>query len=437
MDYVTALAYLDGHIGLGVKPGLERIEALLDMMGHPELGAPIIHVAGTNGKTSTSRLASLVTVAHGLTTGTFTSPHLERVEERIAVNGRALTGEEFAGALTDAAAFGDLFETRTGDGLTYFELLTAAAFAWFAEQAVDVSVIEVGLGGRLDATNAAHGAVAVVTGIGLEHTEYLGTTFSAIAGEKLGIVEPGTVLVTGPLPDEAATVSRQVAGERGADLFRYGHEFSVVEATRGSGGWELEIEGVFGTYTDVFLPLHGRHQTINLAVAVAAVEGLFGRRLDEDAVIEAATVATTPGRMEAVATRPLLLLDGAHNPDGFRVLAAALEEEYPATRWVLVLGIMEDKDLAAMIPVLADRLHAVVATSIESARAVPAGVLAERVQALCDVPVEPVTPLARALERAGELGGDDGAVLVAGSLYLVGAARSIALGTGAVQPGER
>jgi dihydrofolate synthase/folylpolyglutamate synthase len=200
MDYQQAVAYVDRHIGLGGEPGLERMRDLLDLMGRPHEGYPIIHVAGTNGKTSTARLATLILVAHGLTTGTYTSPHLQNIEERLAVNGRTSTSEEFALAVSDVATFADLREGAGDVPNTYFELTTAAAFAYFADQAVNAAVLEVGLGGRLDATNVVDAEVCVVTSIGLDHTEWLGEDIAGIAGEKLAIAGPGSILVTGPLP---------------------------------------------------------------------------------------------------------------------------------------------------------------------------------------------------------------------------------------------
>ena len=220
VDYESAIAYLDRHVDLGMKPGLDRMTELLEMMGQPEFGYPIVHVAGTNGKTSTSRLITVILAAHGLNTGTFTSPHLERIEERIGVNGRTSTPEEFAQAVTDVAGFADLFEKKTGEVPSYFELTAATAFAWFSEQSVDAAVVEVGLGGRLDATNAADGEVAVVTGIDFDHTEVLGTTIEQIAAEKLGIVKPGSMLVTGAMPEEALQIARSHCHRARSDPLR-------------------------------------------------------------------------------------------------------------------------------------------------------------------------------------------------------------------------
>lgn len=422
MDYSQAIAYLDSHIGAGVDPGLERIRLLVETMGSPHLGVPTIHVAGTNGKTSTTRLSALFLYAHGLSTGTYISPHLEFVEERLGVNGRIATPEELAQAVSDVAAFADILEERGRARFTYFELTTAMAFAFFAENAVEAAVVEVGLGGRLDATNVVDAEVAVVTGIGLEHTEYLGPDVLSIAAEKLAIAGPGSILVTGPMQPEVFDLASRRARELGIEHRAFGRDFSA-EANRAVKGWQLHVKGAESDYPDLQLPVHGRHQTVNAAVAVAAVEALIGHRLDPAAAAEATSSFTAPGRMEPVATEPLVMLDGSHNADGFAVLEAALDEEFPTTRWVLVFGVMGDKDLEGMIGNVADRLDAVIATAPAGERTVPAAEVAARIRSLVDVPVEVVGDPVRALEVARQHAGADGAVLVAGSLYLAGEVR--------------
>jgi dihydrofolate synthase/folylpolyglutamate synthase len=437
MDYQTAIAYLERHIGRGMKPGLGRIRQLLDDMGKPDEGFPIIHVAGTNGKTSTSRMAALLCVAHGLSTGTFISPHLERIEERFGANGQDATPEELALAVSDVAAFADLLERRSGETLTYFELTAAAAFAFFAEKAVEAAVVEVGLGGRLDATNAIHGDVAVITGIDLDHTETLGETIEAIAAEKLGIVKPGAILITGPLPERAVSVTAEVVRTLGVEHRAYGRDFRVAAAERAVGGWYCTILGAEDSYEEIFLPMHGRHQTRNLAVAAAATEALLGRGLRAQSVRRAAAVMTSPGRMEPITSHPLILLDGAHNPEGFRTLAVALEEEFANRRFVLVLAAMEDKDLAGMLPHLRGHVERVIATTVGSPRSLAPDTLAARAAAELAVPAESAPTPVAAIERARDGAGTDGAVLVAGSLYLVGTVRSHLLGHPAARPNER
>lgn len=439
MNYEEAVEYLDRHIGLGptgdvhaqdgaVKPGLERITDLLEMMGRPDQGYPIIHVAGTNGKTSTAALATLILVAHGLTTGTYTSPHLQAVEERLGINGRYATREEFALAVSDVVAFADIREGRGADPNSYFELTTAAAFAFFADQAVEAAVLEVGLGGRLDATNVVDAEVCVVTSIGEDHTEYLGLDLASIAREKLAIAGSDSILVTGPLPDTALEAATERARELGIHNRRYGHDFSVGDAERGVGGYLLTIEGAEDTYDDVFLPLHGKYQLTNLAIAIAAAEALLGRKLDPEAVRDAAAAATMPGRMEPVASSPMVMIDGAHNADGIGTIVESLLDEFPTTRWQLLLGVMGDKNVELMMERLGPLVDGVVTTAVDSKKAVPAAELAERVAAVVDIPVLVGETVGDALDMARAEAGRDGAVLVTGSLYLVGKVRDILTG---------
>lgn len=423
MNYDEAVAYLDAHIGAGMRPGLERIQALVEAMGSPHRGYPIIHIAGTNGKTSTTRLAALLLAAHGLSAGTYTSPHLEVVEERFTANGEIATPNEFAQAITDVAAFADLLEERDADlRFSYFELTTAAAFAFFAEKAVESAVIEVGLGGRLDATNIVDADVAVLTGVDLEHTEYLGSTVEEIAPEKLAIAGPGSILVTGPLPPSVFDIAEARARELGIQHRAYGRDYGV-EARPAVGGWQMTIHGAEDEYGGIHLPVHGRHQTVNAAVAVAALEALLGRRLASEAVTEATSSFAVPGRMELVPGEPLVMLDGAHNPAGFKALDSSLQEEFPTTRWVLVLGAMGDKDLEAMIDHVSGRLDAVVTTSPEGERSISAQEVAARVMPGVKVEVEAVGDPVAALEVARQKAGSEGAILVTGSLYLVGEIR--------------
>ncbi|MGA7269566.1 MAG: Mur ligase family protein [Acidimicrobiia bacterium] len=423
MNHSQAIAYLDAHVGAGIKPGLDRIRLLVETMGSPHTGYPIIHVAGTNGKTSTTWLSALLLTAHGLNTGTYTSPHLEVIEERLGINGRIATEDELTQAVADVAAFADILESRGQAQFTYFELTTAMAFAFFAEHAVEAAVLEVGLGGRLDATNVVDADVAVLTGVGLDHMEYLGPTVEAIAVEKLAIAGPGSILVTGPLVPAVEELAQGVAADLGIEHRAFGRDFSV-DAKRAVGGWRLDVHGAESSYPDVVIGVHGRHQAVNAAVSVAAVEALLGRALDPSAVVEACAAFTAPGRMEPVASDPLVLIDGAHNADGFEVLEAALSEEFPTTRWVLVLGVMGDKDVEAMMGHVRDRIDAVVATQIVSDRAVPAAELGRRIEEATDLPIEVVTDPARAVERARQLAGAEGAVLVTGSLYMIGQVRS-------------
>ncbi len=426
MNYEQAIAYVNRHIRLGGRPGLDRMRDLLDLMGRPQEGYPIIHIAGTNGKTSTSRLATLILVAHGLTTGTYTSPHLQHIEERLAVNGRTSTSEEFALAVTDVAAFADLREGAGDEPNTYFELTTAAAFAYFAEQAVNAAVLEVGLGGRLDATNVVDAEVCVVTSIGKDHTEFLGEEISEIAAEKLAIAGPTSILVTGDLPAEAMDQANLTARELGIQHRKFDVDYGIETYERGVGGWLATVKGAEATYEDIFLPLHGRYQLTNLAVAIAACEALVGRKLDRDALKDATAVATAPGRMEPLSTSPFLMVDGAHNADGVRTLVESLEEEYPTTKWRILLGVMGEKNVDLMIEHLGPVASGIVTTAVESERAMPAVELAEKVSTI--LPGLPVLSSERVdygLDMARAEAGSQGAVLVTGSLYLVGEVRNL------------
>ena len=389
-------------------------------MADPQTGYPIIHIAGTNGKGSTARIAAELLSAHGLKPGLFTSPHLHHVEERYEVGGTEMSPLHFADAIAEIAPIVELYEDRAGEGVTYFELTTALAFSWFAEQAVDVAVIETGLGGRLDASNAADATVAVVTTIGLEHTEFLGATITEIAGEKLAIVPEGATLVTGRFVHDAMLVAARVAEERGAPWIRLGTEVRISDVEMDDGGWLVTIEGVHDAYREVLLGLHGRHQVDNLAVAIAAVEALFGRALDPEAVKEAGASVTCPGRMEIVAVDPLLMVDGAHNPPGVDALVGALREEFAAQRWQIVFGAMADKTVDEMLQALSPLAAGFHMVAADSDRAMPSADLALLAETVGDLPVSDVGSVADGIAAAQATGGP---VLVTGSIYVVGEAR--------------
>ncbi len=429
MNYQEAVDYLDAHIGQGMRPGLDRIRGLAEMMGDPQLAYPVIHITGSNGKTSTSRMITSLLVAHGLRVGTFTSPHLEKIEERFSLDGVPATPGEFAQAVADIRPFVELYEERTGATPTYFELTAALAFSFFATNAVDVAVIEVGLGGRLDATNAVDGKVAVITGIALEHTAWLGNSLEEIAAEKLAIAKESSRLVTGRLPESILEQASEHAKELGISHRRLGAEFHPEFVTMAVGGWAGSISGIYETYEDLYLPLHGKFQFDNLAVAVAAVEELTGRSLDPEAVRAGVAAITSPGRMEVIGRRPLILLDGAHNPQACELLAEAIDTEFFQTEWVLVVGAMGDKDLEAMLRQFEGQVVSVVATSVDYERAVPAEAVAKVAAEVFDVPVESVPGVPPALEAARRLAGRDGSILVTGSLYVVGEARSALMGS--------
>lgn len=391
-------------------------------MARPEEGYPIVHVAGTNGKTSTTRMIAALVEAHGLTVGSFTSPELEAVEDHFEYGGHSMTPEEFAVAVTELEPIVRMVEHASGDGVTPFEMLTAMAFAWFAERSVDLAVVEAGLGGRDDATNAARSDVAVVTRVALDHTEHLGPTVEEVAAHKLGILDQGASLVTGPLDPAVEDLAGRRAEEQGALWFRFGTEYRPDDVQRAVAGWVFDVDGIHGRYTEVGLRLRGRHQVENFAVAVAAAEALLGRSLDEAAVREVAATLAVPGRMEVVGSDPLVLLDSAHNPDGAVALAAALDEEHPTTRWAVVLGVMADKDVDGILDALRPVAASVVTTAARTPRALSADDLAVRVRDALDVPVVSSGSVAEAMAIARRPAAP---VLVTGSVAVVGEARRI------------
>lgn len=431
---------LESRFPSRMVPDLDRIRDVMDLLGNPQRNYPSIHITGTNGKTTTARMIDSILREFGLRTGRYTSPHLQSVTERIALDGAPLDAEAFAAAFDDVAPYVELVDSRHQDRMTFFELLTAMAFATFADAPVDVGVIEVGLGGRWDATNVIDAPVAVVTAIGLDHVGILGDTVEQIAAEKAGIVHKGAVLVSARQPAGAAEVITARGQDVGARLMREGVDFGVASRSVAIGGQMLDLQGISGDYPGIFLPLYGAHQADNAVVAVAAVEAFFGAGpggmhagrgpLDVDAVRAGLAAVTSPGRLEVVRRAPTVILDGAHNPAGARALAAALEEAFSFDRLVGVLAVLDDKDAAALLGELEPVLTSAVVTTNGSPRALPAEALAEIArEVLGDSRVQVAARLDDALELAigeaesGPLGG--GGVIVTGSIVTVGEARTL------------
>lgn len=427
-DRAAAEAFLAERIGRGVSPGLDRITGLLDYLADPHRAYPVIHIAGTNGKTTAARIITEILGAHGLRVGTYTSPHLHRIEERFAIAGTPISGDRFAQAVDEIAWTVTEYERRHDDGPTYFELTTALAFSVFAAEAVDVAVVEVGLGGRLDATNVVDAAVSVVTGIDIDHTAYLGDTVAAIAAEKAAIVGHEGTLVTGPLPPAAeGPITARVAETR-SRWVRYPTDFSVVDAAIAVGGWTADLAGTYADYEEVYLALHGRHQVEHLATSVATAETFLGHALDVDALHAAAAGVTSPGRLEVVSRAPLTIVDGAHNAQGFAGLADTLAMEFPSTRWTLVIGMRGDRDVARLVSPLEGLVGEVVATAPDDVAAIDAASIADAVGERLGVPARVVDGVAAAVADATATAGPDGAVVVAGSLYVAGEARAALIG---------
>ncbi|HUO47609.1 MAG TPA: Mur ligase family protein [Acidimicrobiales bacterium] len=423
------VAWLDGHTDFekamptrALAPTLARIEELCRLMGDPERACPVIHLTGTNGKGSTSRILTELLRAAGLRVGTYTSPNLARVNERLALDTEPIGDEELAEVLEALA----LIEPMLEEPPTRFELLTAAAFRWFADIAVDVAVVEVGLGGRWDATSVVSPAVAVVTNVSYDHVEILGPTLADIAREKAGIVKPGAVLVLGePDPDLAAVFLAAAAEAGGVETWLVGEAFGVDANRVAVGGRLLDLRTPQAVYPEVFLPLHGAHQGANAACALAAAEAFFGAALDPGVVEEAFAAVEVPGRLEVVGRGPLVVLDGAHNAAGAAALGAALREEFPTGgERVAVVGMLHGRDPSAILQELAAAgVRTVVACTAPSPRALPATEVAEAARALglralaAETVDEAVT---LALARVHE----DGLLLVTGSLYVVTEARA-------------
>jgi dihydrofolate synthase / folylpolyglutamate synthase len=441
IDAVDPLArvekLLEGRFPTRMVPDLDRITDLLTLLGDPQRAYPSIHLTGTNGKTSTARMIDDLLRELGLRTGRYTSPHLERVTERIALDGQPLTDERFAEVYDEVAPYAELVDVRHSDSVTFFELLTAMAFAAFADSPVDVAVVEVGLGGRWDATNLIHAPVAVVTTIGLDHVGILGNTVTKIATEKAGLIHAGATVVSAPQSEDADAVLSARAAEVGASILREGVDFGVQSRTVAIGGQLLTIRGLAGAYDDIFMPLHGEHQASNAACAVAAVESFLGNgreQLDPDAVRAAFAAVSSPGRLEVVRRSPTVLLDGAHNAAGAAALAAALTDAFAFDTMVAVVAVLADKDAAGLLAELEPVVNRLVVTTNGSPRAMAAGVLAEvAVGVFGEDRVEVAVRLDDAIDAAvaaaeseAQIGG--AGVVVTGSIVTVGEARHLLRG---------
>ncbi len=425
-----------------LDPSLDRISELADLLGSPQRAYPVIHLTGTNGKTTTARMIDELLRGFGLRVGRFTSPHLESMTERISVDGRPLTAERFVEVYDDLAPYLALVDSRQPVPLSFFEVITAMGYAAFAETPVDVAVVEVGMGGVWDATSVAHGIVAVVTPIAVDHAQYLGHTPAEIAAEKAGVIKPGTFAVLAQQPVEAAQALLRRAVDVQATVAREGLEFGVRHRSVAVGGQVMALTGLAGTYEEIFLPLHGAHQAHNAACALAAVEAFLGvgqgpgrEMLDAEVVREAFARVTSPGRLEVVRRSPTVLLDAAHNPAGARATAEALGEAFGFTRLVGVVAALADKDVRGVLEAFEPVFAEIVVTQNSSPRSLGADDLAKVAVDVFGPDRVEVTPrlddaldvAVRLAEEEGDLGG--AGVLVTGSVITVGDARLL-LGAG-------
>lgn len=424
MDFQSALDYLDEHAsfektGRIESPSISNIETLLQVLADPHRDFRVIHVTGTNGKGSTSQIITQLLIAHGLKVGTYSSPHLETPRERIQVNGEIISEQDFAetiAALVNA-------ETLAGIRPSYFEIMTASAFRWFSDVAVDVAVIEVGMLGRWDATNVVHSDVAVVTNIALDHTEFAGPTLAHIAKEKAGIIKESAVVIIGETREDLREIF--LAEPHNEMLFR-GEHFDIVGNHLALGGRSIGVRTTYGEYEDLFVPLHGWHQGDNTAVALCAVEAFFGTRLSVDTVSEGLSQVAMPGRFEIMGHQPLVILDGAHNPAGADVCSSVFFDDFdPHGRRILIVGALRGREISETLSALkADDFEVVICCTAPSPRAMSCSEIALIAEEMGCAQVIRADSVERACDIAlGDASSDD-AILVAGSLYVVGAART-------------
>ena len=353
-----------------IAPTLERIQALVDALGSPQLSYPTIHIGGTNGKTTTSRMVDSLLFSMGLRTGRFTSPHLETYRERIAINGEPIDPKDLIFTYNDIAAYFDFIDSKFDNPVSFFEAVTALAFAAFAEHPIDIGIIEVGMGGEWDATNVVKADVSIITPIGLDHMEYLGNTLTEIASTKAGIIKEGGFAVLSQQEPAVAVELLRKAAEVGADVAREGVEYSVISRAVAIGGQLLTIQGLKGVYDEIFIPLHGKHQASNAAAALVAVEVFFGENdLDLDAVREGFAQVKSPGRCEVIHRDPTIILDAAHNPHGSIALQQTLDSEFTFDEVIGVVGVMGDKDARGILVNFEKFMDSIIVTKNSSHRA--------------------------------------------------------------------
>ena len=427
-------ALLRRHGERWVEPRVQRTARVLELLDDPQKTYRVVHVTGTNGKTSTSRMIEGLVRALGLRTGLFTSPHLERFTERIMVDGEPISDAAIADAWDEIEPFVGIVDAEleaTGDApLTFFELLTVLAFVAFADAPIDVLVLEVGMGGSWDSTNTADGDVAVFAPIDIDHADRLGETIADIAAVKAGIVKEGAAVVSARQQPAAEAVLRTAAAAKDATIAFEGTEFALASQRLAVGGQLITVRGLAATYEDEYLPLYGSHQGFNAALAIAAVESLVGggaQAITGEVLAEGLGGATSPGRLQLVGTNPTVLVDAAHNPHGARALAAALQDSFDFDEWGLVLGILADKDAAGIVAELAPIAAHVFATAPDSERASDADAIADLAEAR-ELPVTVHADVAEAAEAAREWASasDRRAVVIAGSVILAGEAMALA-----------
>jgi dihydrofolate synthase/folylpolyglutamate synthase len=415
-----------------IGPSLNRITMLLDYVGNPQTTFRSIHIAGTNGKTSTSRMIDSLLQGFGIRTGRYTSPHLENIRERISLNGEIITPEYFIYTYDDIKPYIELVDAQSEHPLSYFEVLTAMAYAAFADAPIDVAVVECGMGGAWDATNVIDSDVSVMTPIGLDHQEYLGNTIAEIAQSKAGIFRNGKPAVLAQQTREAAEVLTRESARVESIPFREGLDFSLLHRDVAVGGQLLSIQGIGSRYEEIFLPLHGRHQASNASLALTAVEAFLGggaQRLDVEVVRDAFANVSSPGRLEVIHRNPTIIIDAAHNPHGVIALNEAITEEFAFDKLIAIVAILGDKDVTNFLSELSSVVDEVILTENSSTRAMPTEELFAIANGIFD---EGQITSAGSIKRAIELAIDRTShstqsigILITGSVVTVGAARAL------------
>jgi dihydrofolate synthase/folylpolyglutamate synthase len=415
-----------------IAPTLDRIAALVDILGSPQLTYPTIHVGGTNGKTTTSRMIDSLLFEMGLRTGRFTSPHLESYRERIAINGQPIDPKALIFSYNDIAAYLDFMDTKFETPISFFEAITALAFAAFAEHPIDVGVIEVGMGGEWDATNVIAADVSVIMPVALDHMEYLGSTIAEIAKTKAGIIKEGGFIVLAQQEPEAAVELLKKAAAVGADVAREGLEYEIESRTIAVGGQLLTIRTPKDRYEDIFLPLHGKHQASNAAAALVAVEAFFGdQELDYEAVLAGFNNVQSPGRCEVLHRDPTIIIDAAHNPHGARAITETIQNEFTFDEIIGIFAAMGDKDVEGALTELEKVMDSVIVTTNSSTRAMSLADLEKIATKIFGADrVFTSDSLEGAIDKAIKdairpLSEDSIAVLITGSVVTVGEARTI------------
>ncbi|HWU31395.1 MAG TPA: folylpolyglutamate synthase/dihydrofolate synthase family protein [Marmoricola sp.] len=420
-----------------LEPSLDRIADFVDLLGQPQRNYDVVQLTGTNGKTSTARMIETLLRGLGLRTGRFTSPHLETMRERIVVDGEPLSEDAFIAAFNDVAPYTHLVDAQNAHPLSFFETVVGMGYAAFSDAPVDVAVVEVGMGGRWDATNVADARVAVLTPIAVDHAQYLGATAEAIAREKVGIIKHNAVVVSAPQTEAVLDVILKRVDDVGATLLLAGRDFWLESRVPAVGGQQFSPHGLRAAYEGLFMPLYGAHQAENAVLALAAVEALIGgdEAIADDVVRLAFEEVTSPGRLEVIRRSPTIVLDAAHNPHGAHALVEALEDSFTFSPLIGVVGVMRDKDYEEMLSILEPRFAHIVCTQNSTDRALPAGELADVARGIFGIDrvsealnlVDAIDEAAALAEAGGVFGESlgSGGVLVTGSVITVGEARSL------------